>query len=289
MATGNPLDDCTIVWLCPLEIELRAALAMLDRISHEPIPRAPGQSVIYTIGDVGPHKVAVVGFYQEQGIGASGRIVTEVKRDLRNLQFGVLVGIAGGIPSSAYDMQLGDVAVAVPEGNCPGVVGYDLGKLRDDGSFELKHWQESTHPQLRSVINMLRVEGDKPFRRHLAGLLEKLPEFQRPDAATTQAGDAHPKVHYGIILSGNTVIKSKTRRDQLRDEYGGIAVEMEAAGIMTTLPVAVIRGISDFADSSKNDAWHAYAAVTAAAYARQLLLRLPPEKKEEGRLLILHL
>jgi nucleoside phosphorylase len=60
-------------------------------------------------------------------------------------------------------------------------------------------------------------------------------------------------VHYGTILSGNTVIKSKAKRDELRQLFDGIAVEMEAAGMMTRLPVAVIRGISDFADSSKDD------------------------------------
>lgn len=86
-------------------------------------------------------------------------------------------------------------------------------------------------------------------------------------------------VHYGTILSGNSVIKSKGRRDYLRDRYGGIAVEMEAAGIMTRIPVAVIRGISDFVDSSKNDSWQPYAAITAAAYAKEVLTKLPPEAR----------
>lgn len=46
---------------------------------------------------------------------------------------------------------------------------------------------------------------------------------------------------------------------------------MEAAGLMNTLPVAVIRGVCDYADSHKNDLWHPYAATTAAAYAKGLL------------------
>ncbi|KAB8223794.1 hypothetical protein BDV33DRAFT_200158 [Aspergillus novoparasiticus] len=88
-------------------------------------------------------------------------------------------------------------------------------------------------------------------------------------------------VHYGTILSGNSVIKSQVKRDRLRDKYGGIAVEMEAAGIMTRLPVAVIRGVSDFADSSKSDAWQPYAAITVVAYAKEGLAKLPTETRNK--------
>ncbi|KAL2817108.1 hypothetical protein BJX63DRAFT_419685 [Aspergillus granulosus] len=273
MSLVAQLEDCTIVWLCPLEVELRAAIAMLDRVSEAIPPRARGQQVVYTIGEIGHHKVAVVGYYQEQGLAASGSMAAEVIRDLPNLQFGLLVGIAGGIPSSTNDMQLGDVAVAVPEGDRPGVVGYDLGKQGEDGEYELKHWQNSTLPLLRSVINLIRARNDSRFTRHLH-ITDERPEFQRPDAGV-RPSRMLPKVHYGTILSGNTVIKSQSRRDQLRDMYGGIAVEMEAAGIMTRLPVAVIRGISDFADSSKNSTWQPYAAIAAAAYAKEVLLCLP--------------
>ena len=275
MGSTNPLDECTIIWLCPLEVELRAAIAMLDKESDEMAPRVRGQNVIYTTGEIGPHKVAIVGYYQEQGLAVSGSMAAEVIRDLPNLQFGLLVGIAGGIPSPTRDIQLGDVAVAVPEGDRPGVVGYDLGKAGEDNHFELKHWQNATHTPLRSVINLVRARYGQRFRRHLT-VVERLPQFKRPDTDPPLSG-SHPKVHYGTILSGNTVVKSKAKRDQLRDRYGGIAVEMEAAGMMTRLPVAVIRGISDFADSSKNDAWQPYAAITAAAYAKEVLLCLPPE------------
>jgi nucleoside phosphorylase len=67
-------------------------------------------------------------------------------------------------------------------------------------------------------------------------------------------------------LSGNSVIKSAQRRD-----YNAIAIEMEAAGMMNTLPVGVIRGLSNWADSEKNDVWQEYAAATAAAVAKELL------------------
>ena len=41
--------------------------------------------------------------------------------------------------------------------------------------------------------------------------------------------------------------------------------------MMDGFPCLVIRGISDYADSHKNDIWQPYAASTAAAYAKELI------------------
>ncbi|OCL01599.1 TPR-like protein [Glonium stellatum] len=50
---------------------------------------------------------------------------------------------------------------------------------------------------------------------------------------------------------------------------------MEAAGLINSFPCLVIRGICDYADSHKNKAWQAYAAATAAAYAKEVLSVIP--------------
>lgn len=44
---------------------------------------------------------------------------------------------------------------------------------------------------------------------------------------------------------------------------------------MDTLPYLVIRGICDYADSHKNKIWQPYAAAVVAAYAKELLLKIP--------------
>jgi nucleoside phosphorylase len=44
---------------------------------------------------------------------------------------------------------------------------------------------------------------------------------------------------------------------------------------MDSFRCLVIRGISDYADSHKNKMWYPYAAATAAAYAKELLLVIP--------------
>ncbi|RSL94588.1 hypothetical protein CDV31_014259 [Fusarium ambrosium] len=289
--TNTPkLEDYTIIIFSPLVIEQKAACLMLDEI-HDGIPeRSAGQTVLYTLGKIGPHNVAIAGYPAgEVGIGVSGSMVSEALRDFPNLEAGILVGIAAGIPSPKRDIRLGDVAVAIPNSNNPGVIGYDLAKVEEDG-VRLKQWQNSTHALLRSAIASIQVHESRPessFTRHL-DILWRAAEFKRPghvlansELLTSNARDG-PIAHYGTILSGNGVIKSKKKRDELRDKYDGIAIEMEAAGMTTRLPVAVVRGISDFADSHKNDEWHRYAAATAAAYAKEMLIRLGPRKRTES-------
>lgn len=81
------------------------------------------------------------------------------------------------------------------------------------------------------------------------------------------------RVHYGLIASGNQVVKDGTFRDRLNEGLGGqvLRVEMEAAGLMTNFPCLVIRGICDYADSHKNKKWQEHAAAVAAAFAKELL------------------
>ncbi|RBA12730.1 hypothetical protein FPRO05_04180 [Fusarium proliferatum] len=81
------------------------------------------------------------------------------------------------------------------------------------------------------------------------------------------------RVHYGLIASGNEVIKDSIFRDKLNRDLGGqaLCVEMEAAGLAHNFPSITIRGICDYADSHKNNAWQAHAAAVAAAFAKELL------------------
>lgn len=86
--------------------------------------------------------------------------------------------------------------------------------------------------------------------------------------------------HYGLIASGNAVMRSSIRRDELRDTWGVACFEMEAAGLMDTFPCLVIRGICDYSDSHKHKIWQPYAAVAAAAYAKDLLRIIHPKEVE---------
>jgi nucleoside phosphorylase len=90
----------------------------------------------------------------------------------------------------------------------------------------------------------------------------------------------NPAIHYGLIASANQLMKNALVRDTLAVEKDVLCFEMEAAGLMNHFPCLVIRGICDYSDSHKNKEWQGYAAMAAAAYAKDLLSRIPPSRVE---------
>ncbi|KAJ6086763.1 hypothetical protein N7467_005677 [Penicillium canescens] len=85
------------------------------------------------------------------------------------------------------------------------------------------------------------------------------------------------QVHYGLIASGNQVVKDGILRDTINSRLGGnvLCFEMEAAGLMNEFRCVVIRGICDYADSHKTKHWQEHAAAVAAATAKEILLVVP--------------
>lgn len=93
----------------------------------------------------------------------------------------------------------------------------------------------------------------------------------------------NPVIHYGLIASANQLMKDALIRDKLASEKEVLCFEMEAAGLMNSFPCLVIRGICDYSDSHKNKEWQGYAAMVAAAYAKDLLLQIIPSRVEAER------
>jgi nucleoside phosphorylase len=89
-----------------------------------------------------------------------------------------------------------------------------------------------------------------------------------------------PMIHYGLIASRNQLMNDAVVRDTLVREKDMLCFEMEAASLMNHFPCLVIHGICDYSDTHKNDVWQGYAAMVAAAYAKDLLKRMPPNKVE---------
>jgi nucleoside phosphorylase len=218
----------------------------------------------------------------------------------------LLVGIAGGAPSDKNDIRLGDVVVSFPCGKYGGVVQYDFGK--DEEQFEHSGQTNSVPQHLLTYLSSIKLRhgrnrDTKPkYLKYLEAQMTD--ELEKPDSTSdrlfptsyihqggydcttcdeTQAQHRKaregPRVHYGLIASGNRVMKNAQQRDKYNQDHGGIvlAYEMEAAGLMNFTPCLVIRGISDYADSHKppGKGWHAYAAAIAAAYAREFIENVP--------------
>jgi nucleoside phosphorylase len=98
--------------------------------------------------------------------------------------------------------------------------------------------------------------------------------------STREEDEDNPSIHYGIIASANSLMKDPVIRDTLAKKYNILCFEMEAAGLLSHFPCVVIRGICDYSDTHKNNEWQGYAAMTSAAYAKDLLCRIRPNKVE---------
>lgn len=94
-------------------------------------------------------------------------------------------------------------------------------------------------------------------------------------------GEDNPVIHYGLIASGSQLMKDAVARDKLAAEKNVLCFEMEAASLMNRFPCLVIRGICDYSDSHKNKKWQGYAAMAAAAYAKDLLSQISPRRVED--------
>jgi hypothetical protein len=93
------MEDYTVAWIAPLAIESAAAQQLLDE-QHGATARKFGQTLVYHFGRIGGHIVAIASFpVGECGIGVAGTVAAEMKRDLPNLEIGLLVGVGSGIPS----------------------------------------------------------------------------------------------------------------------------------------------------------------------------------------------
>jgi nucleoside phosphorylase len=91
------------------------------------------------------------------------------------------------------------------------------------------------------------------------------------------------RIHYGLIASGNELMKDAQKRDEIANEAGVLCFEMEAAGLMNHFPCLVIRGMCDYSDTHKNKEWQGYAAMAAVAYAKDLLSQIAPSRVEAER------
>lgn len=86
-----------------------------------------------------------------------------------------------------------------------------------------------------------------------------------------EQGGPMTTVHFGLIASGDTVMKSGEERDAIARQENIVGFEMEGAGVWDSFPCVVIKGACDYADSHKTKTWQQYAAATAAACMKAFL------------------
>lgn len=309
--SGPAVEEYTIGWICALQEEYEAACRMLDDEFDGPEMAEVNDNNTYAFGSVSGHNV-VVGClpHGRYGTSSAASVARDMVRSFPNLKFALMVGIGGGAPTQDRDIRLGDVVVSAPQGELGGVVQYDFGKLMSNGRFQ-RTGQLDSPPEvlLGAIPEMRRRHHDpkKPDRiaEHLR-LMHDMSDYGRPaedrlyradyehnggkscaDCEADGLEERPPRsrgrevvVHYGTIASANTVMKNARDRDKYAKDpaLNVLCFEMEAGGLMNSFPCLVIRGICDYSDSHKNDQWHKYAALAAAAFTRELLHVVKPRK-----------
>jgi hypothetical protein len=157
-------EHYTVAWIAPLEIEAQAAWYMLDHEHKGNFTTNRGDDYVYIAGDINGHNVIIATFPvgHDYGVGSAAALASQVKKSFPNLWFGLLVGVAAGLPNFSRvpprDIRLGDVLVGVGEGDSVGLVNYGLGKETSAG-FELLHHgaQAKTEIVVRSAIGNIKA------------------------------------------------------------------------------------------------------------------------------------
>jgi hypothetical protein len=122
---------------------------------------------VFLAGDICGHNIiiATLPAGQEYGTGSAAALASQVKRFFPNLWFGLLVGVASGLPNHSrnqpFDIRLGDVLVSLPTGESAQCWAHSLqlGK-RNWGpwlsTITLGHVLADTETVVRSAISIIK-------------------------------------------------------------------------------------------------------------------------------------
>jgi nucleoside phosphorylase len=171
----------------------------------------------------------------------------------------LFVGIAGALRD---DLSLGDVVVATH------VCAHHGGREEEHGFRARPRVWQAPHDLDQLARHVARTRG-------------------RVGSPAGDAVDPLPRVHFGPVVSGEVVLNSRgsPTAERIRLHYDdAVAIEMESAGAahaahLNGAQAMVVRGISDFADGTKDgtdrSGWRRTAAGNAAEFALALIASLP--------------
>ncbi|KAI6176394.1 hypothetical protein M3Y97_00793400 [Aphelenchoides bicaudatus] len=226
----------TIAIICSLFLENLAVSRIVENAHTVHMYNLNGDSNVYTIGDIGPHRVVVTKLSilgdSRQATTSSGSITTRLLGNFQQIEHVIICGVGGGVPHFTdpnQHVRLGDVVLSSTQnGSKPAYVyGSSLVKDRTTGrviGLTPQKWSPKEEP----FIDLLHSRGDElqaAWLSYADQLIRKLNEektenldFTRPSAEVdviavvdAEEGDtvvaAHPdershsKVHEGTVAS----------------------------------------------------------------------------------------
>ncbi|KAL5591087.1 hypothetical protein FOBRF1_014644 [Fusarium oxysporum] len=300
-----------ITIICALPLEADAIEALFDHHWDDvdpPFDKEPGDPNAYSTGVIGRHNV-VLSYMPGMGVANAAAVASNCGKSFPGIKLALLVGVCGVVPFKLNkdEIMLGDVIISdgivqydygrqLPDrfarkdtlldslGRPNQEIRGVLAKLRS-----LRHRRQLS-AKIAEYLEVLRQEPE--LRAEYPGVTEdKLfeasylhTEDQKSCEQLGCNGDLvlrsrletagvlpTPAVHFGLMASGNSVMKSGKDRDRIATQEGVIAFEMEGAGVWDNFPCIMIKGACDYADSHKNKDWQRYAAAIAAACTKAFL------------------
>ncbi|KAJ4104022.1 hypothetical protein NW769_009714 [Fusarium oxysporum] len=300
-----------IAIICALTLEADAIEALFDHHWEDdgpPFDKEPGDPNAYSTGVIGRFNV-VLAHMPGMGKVHAATVASNCGKSFPSIKLALVVGICGIVPfgPAKDEIILGDVIIS--NGVIQYDFGRQLPERfsRKDTLLEVPG---RPNVEIRGVLAKLeglrhRRQLNAKIEGYLA-VLQSDPELhaEYPGAAKDRLFEASyrhtddqrsceqlgcngelvsrsrlsaadvptkPTIHFGLMASGDAVMKSGEDRNRIATAEGIIAFEMEGAGVWDSFPCIIIKGGCDYADSHKSKVWQRYAAATAAACAKAFL------------------
>lgn len=213
-------------------------------------------------------KIRIIAASAEQmGMTATAVITTKI---IHQFQPGVIImcGICAGLKEN--ELNYGDILIADQSWD------YGSGKMKD---IEHNHtgiretiFEPDTRP-IQLSANLKAKINNFLRRNDLLSKIQNDCKYQKPSTVL--------KAHIGPIASGSYVISSESKLKEIKQHQRKLlGVEMEGYGLYYTcehnqdkaVRGLMVKSVSDFGDSTKNDRYQEYSSYTSAQFVYQFIL-----------------
>src|SRR5713226_5966612 len=258
----QPFDVCVV---CALLEEARAFLEVVQRHCENPLeegisPRFRYSYRFTSLKNGGDEPLSLhVSWLPRYG---PEEMTLHLSRVLEECQprIAIMTGICA---DDAQRVQLGDVVVAER------TFTYDNGKFTLDEDGRKVHLYDTLTYQLdANILQFLGVFDEwKPLVARL----------KRPASPPEPCKRRKIVCHIQPMASGSAVRADQPFEEVRAPVRGTVAIDLEGAafGLVMSrhpyIPWLVVKGISDYADQAKSDAYHGYAARASALYALRFI------------------
>ncbi|KAI1325937.1 TPR repeat protein [Xylariaceae sp. FL0255] len=257
--------------ICALPLEASAVVALFDEHWDENGPPYDRPRGAYTYGTIGRHNV-VVAHMPGMGKAHAAAVAVNCRTDFPNIELAIVGGICGAAPFAANgsEIVLGDIIIS------EGLIQYDLGRRypeRFERKDTLEDSLGRPNTELRALLAKLKshptratlqsktveylkdirhdpqleanypgAEQDRLFESSYRHLDEEQPcdkvgcNGPLVPRARLQQSSQQPAIHFGLLASGDTVMKSGEDRDRLSRKDKVIGFEMEGSGVWDVFP-----------------------------------------------------